>query len=112
MSELQSINIQLRVAAIKTLLRNHPTVLARLLAKDGTTMNLASTPESMDLYDPEEILVRVAWDIWNGAGETEFHKILHDISMPDFDAFMDAMVAFRALRQKIEHLYASGAEND
>ncbi|MDH5637680.1 MAG: hypothetical protein OEZ04_04255 [Nitrospinota bacterium] len=112
MSELQSVNIQLRVEAIKELLRNHPSILAKLLDGDGTGINLNSTPDNMDLFDPEEILVRVAWDIWNGAGETEFHSVLHDLSMEDFDAFMDAMVIFKKLRMKIHHLYVSGAEDD
>ncbi|MDH5509380.1 MAG: hypothetical protein OEZ32_03395 [Nitrospinota bacterium] len=112
MSELQSVNAQLRVEAIKALLRNHPSILAQMLDGEGTTVNLNSTPESMDLFDPEEILVRVAWDIWNGAGETEFHSVLHTLSIEDFDAFMDAMVIFKKLRMKIHHLYASGSEDD
>ncbi|MDH5679349.1 MAG: hypothetical protein OEZ55_05830 [Nitrospinota bacterium] len=112
MSELQSANIQLRVEAIKALLRNHPSILAQLLVEDESGINLNSTPDSMDLYNQEDILVRVAWDIWNGAGETEFHAVLHDLSMEDFDAFLEAMAKFKILRLKIHHLYASGAEDD
>ena len=110
MSELQSVNIQMRVDAIRQLMRNHPSLLAKVI-RNGT-MNLEADPDKMDLFEPEEILVRLAWDIWNGAGETEFHQVLHEISMEDFDAFMDAMTTFRALRLKIHHLYASGSEND
>ncbi|MDH5478538.1 MAG: hypothetical protein OEY50_09410, partial [Nitrospinota bacterium] len=62
MSELQSANIQLRVEAIKALLRNHPSILAQLLVEDESGINLNSTPDSMDLYNQEDILVRVAWD--------------------------------------------------
>jgi len=112
MSELASINVTLRVEAIKKLLRNHPGVLKKLLDPSGQTLNVSSTPESMDLFEPEEILVRVAWDIWNGAGETEFHKVLHVLEMEDFNAFMDAMEGFRALRRRIHQMYASGSEND
>jgi len=110
MSELQSANIQLRVEAIKKLLVNHPSLLKQVIKDE--TMNLDAVPEEMDLFEPEEILLRVAWDIWNGAGETEFHQVLNELSMEDFDAFMDAMEGFRTLRLKIHHLYASGAEND
>ena len=112
MSELQTVNIQMRVDAIKTLLRNHPSILAQLLNEDQSSVNLDSTPDNMDLYDPEEILVRVAWDIWNGTGDTEFHSVLHDLTMEDFEAFMEAMSIFKALRVKIHHLYASGSEDD
>lgn len=112
MSDLSSVNAALRVEAIKKLLRNHPSVLKRLLEPSGETLNVSATAESMDLFEPEEILTRIAWDIWNGAGETEFHKVLHDLSMEDFDAFMDAMETFRKLRRKIHGLYASGSEDD
>jgi len=112
MSELSNINAQYRVAAIKTLMRNRPSLLEKMLDETGQGFNLDATPESVDCDDPEEILIRLAWDIWNGTGETEFDKVLEMLPVEDFTAFVAAMGKFEELRERIFHAYASGSEND
>lgn len=112
MSELSDTNIAMRLAAIKTVLRNHPLLLQELLTPDGEGMNLEATPEALDFDEPADIIVRLAWDIWNGTGETEFDKVLDQLPQPDFEAFIDAMRDFSQLRRKIWSLYASGSEDD
>lgn len=102
----------MRVEAIRLALSNHPSLLKRLLNADGDGINLQSTPELLDCDDPEDILVRLAWDIWNGAGETEFDKVLNQLCTEDFLAFLAAMKKFSELRSRIHSAYASGSEND
>jgi len=112
MSDLSKINVTMRVSAIKAALRNHPAMLEKLLTPAGDSMNVEATPEALDFDEPADILVRLAWDIWNGSGETEFDKILDQLPQKDFDAFIDAMKEFSELRRKIWFCYASGSEDD
>ena len=110
MSELEKINAEMRSSAIKILLRNHPRIISDILG--GGSFNLNATPENMDYDDNGEILLRVAWDIWNGAGCAEFDRILNELPAEDFDAFIDAMKEFASLRARIRFAYASGSQND
>ncbi len=112
MSDLSKINEDLRLEAIRAALVHHPSLLKLLLNKSGDSMDLKSTPEHLDCDEPEDILARIAWDIWNGTGETEFDKVLHHLSMDDFHAFLEAMKIFGRLRDKIYSAYASGSEDD
>ncbi len=112
MSDLASINTSMRLAAIKTLLRNHPRLLEKLVTPDGKRFNVESTPEALALDDPWDVLIRVAWDIWNGAGGAEFDRVLNELAQDDFDAFADAMRDFSDLRKKIRFAYVSGMEDD
>lgn len=111
MSELGKINQDMRLLAIKTVFRNHPVLLEKISTPQGD-FNLSSTPEALNLDEPADILIRIAWDIWNGSGESELDKILNQLSSDDFEAFIDAMKDYHALRQKIHFSYVSGAEND
>ncbi|MBI4827719.1 MAG: hypothetical protein HY804_02725 [Nitrospinae bacterium] len=111
MSELGAVNVTMRVDAIRALLRHHPALLNRMLNGSGL-FDPAATPEALDLHEPEETLARIAWDIWNGAGGTEFGMALEILPPEDFEAFIEAMRAVALLRGKIRHFYASGAEND
>lgn len=112
MSELSKINVELRVGAIRDVLAHHPALLKRLLNDNGDGINLNATPDELDCDEPEDILVRVAWDIWNGSGETEFDKVLHQLTADDYEAFLNSMIKFGKLRQRIYSAYASGSEND
>ncbi|MGK7344391.1 MAG: hypothetical protein ACNS63_01110 [Candidatus Nitrospinota bacterium M3_3B_026] len=112
MSELDKINTEMRLSAIRAVLRNHPEVLKEIIAPDGQGINLKATPDELDMIEPMDILVRVAWDIWNGTGETEFDKVLDQLPPEDFEAFIDAMKGFAELRRRIWSSYATGAEND
>jgi hypothetical protein len=112
MSGLDKINSYYRSEAIKTLLRNYPPMLADVLHDNGEGIKLDATVENLDLDEPFETLLRVAWDIWNGTGETEFDQVLEALTMEDFMAFLDSMKKYAELRQKIHSAYASGAEND
>lgn len=112
MSDLDRINVEMRLSAIRTVLRNHPEVLKEIIAPDGKGMRLDATPDELDMIEPMDILVRMAWDIWNGTGETEFDKVLDQLPPEDFAAFIDAMGQFAELRRKIWYSYATGAEND
>ncbi|MBI5815724.1 MAG: hypothetical protein HZB29_08965 [Nitrospinae bacterium] len=111
MSELSKINSTMRGAAIRTLLRNHPRILCEVL-DESCDINQEMTPDNVDYDDTGEILLRVAWDIWNGSGEAEFHRVLNELPAEDFEAFVDAMKDFAALRAKIRFAYASGSQND
>ncbi len=112
MSDLSIFNVELRLCAIKELLKNHPDLLGKLLSSDGGSINLGATPDNLDCYDPDDVLVRLAWDIWNGTGETEFDKVLSVLQAEDFGSFIDAMKIFLQLQEKIHHAYATGSEND
>lgn len=111
MSNLNNINNSMRLSAIKTLLRNHPGLIDMLTTADGE-FNSKATPEELDLIDPGDILVRLAWDLWNGGGESELEKALHILTPADFEAFIDALKEFALMRARIHHAHASGAEND
>ena len=111
MSELGAVNVSMRVDAIRALLRHHPELLGKMLGGRGA-LDPSATPESLDLHEPEETLARIAWDIWNGAGGTEFGMALEILPAEDFEAFIESMRVFSLLRGKIRHFYASGAEND
>ncbi len=111
MSNLSIFNNQMRLDAIKAVLRNHPVIMDMLITSDGN-FNTEATPEFLDLDDSGDILVRLAWDIWNGGGESELDKILNQLSQEDFAAFIDGMKGFYDLRQKIHYAYISGSEND
>ena len=54
----------------------------------------------------------MAWDLWNGGGESEMDKILHFLGPDDFNAFIDALKEFANMQAKVHHAYASGSEND
>lgn len=112
MSELSKINVEFRVEAIRTALAHHPSLLKRLLNGSGDCIDLNATPDALDCDEPEDILVRVAWDIWNGSGETEFDKVLHQLMADDYEAVLNAMKKFGKLRERIYSAYASGSEND
>jgi len=112
MSELSKINVKFRVEAIKAALEHHPSLLKRLLNGDFDSINLNATVEALDCDEPEDILARVAWDIWNGSGETEFDKILHQLAPEDYEAVLNSMKKFGELRGRIYSAYASGSEND
>lgn len=112
MSELSKINVVLRVEAIKAALEHHPSLLKRLLNDNQDSINLNATPEELDCDEPEDTLVRVAWDIWNGSGETELDKVLHQLTGDDYEAFLNSMKKFGRLRERIYSAYASGSEND
>lgn len=112
MSELSTFNVAMRVEAIKIVLANHPDLLKQVLNEKGDGIDLNSTPDEMDCYEPDDVLVRIAWDIWNGSGETEFDKVLELLPMEDFHAFIEAMEKFAELRKRIHHSYASGMEDD
>jgi hypothetical protein len=112
MSELADINISMRLAAIKTLLRNHPQLLEKVLTPDGKRFNVEATPAALALDDPWDLLVCIAWDIWNGAGGAELDRVLNELSQADFDAFIAAMKGFSDLRDKIRFAYVSGMEDD
>lgn len=112
MSDLSNINISMRLAAIKTLLRNHPRLMEKLITPDGKRFNVEATPEALSLDDPWDLLACMAWDIWNGAGGAEFDRILNELPQNDFDAFIDAMKDFSDLRKKIRFAYVSGMEDD
>lgn len=111
MSDLAAINSEMRVTAIKTILRNHPFIIEKMI-KANDTFDTNATPEALDLDDPADILVRLAWDIWNGGGETELDKVFNQLSEEDFVAFIDGMKDFLALRKKIHFAYVSGMEDD
>ncbi len=111
MSDLTRINHEMRTSAIEMVLRNHPFLLGKLITEDGQ-FNTGATPEKLDLDEPADILVRIAWDIWNGGGETEFEKILTQLPQDDFIAFIDSMTEFLRLRKKIHFSYITGSEND
>lgn len=102
----------MRLSAIKILLRNHPVLFDMLTTADGSMFNTEATPEKLELIDPGDLLVRVAWDLWNGGGESEMDKILHFLGQEDFDAFIDSLKEFAKMRAKVHHAYASGSEND
>lgn len=110
MSELSQVNTDMRMDAIRILLRNHPDLAARIIRNDG--IDLSAKPDDMELDDPWDTMLRLVWDIWNGAGETEMDKVLNLLPHDDFEAFVDAMKAYGALRNKIKFLYASGSQND
>lgn len=112
MSELADINISMRLAAIKTLLHNHPRLLEKLITPDGKRFNVEATPTALALDDPWDLLVCIAWDIWNGAGGAELDRVLNELSQADFDAFIAAMKDFSDLRKKIRFAYVSGMEDD
>jgi hypothetical protein len=112
MSDLASINTSMRLAAIKTLLRNHPRLLEKVVTPDGKRFNVEATPEALALDDPWDLLVCMAWDIWNGAGGAEFDRILNELPQADFEAFIAAMKDFSDLRDKIRFAYVSGMEDD
>jgi hypothetical protein len=112
MSELSDINISMRLAAIKTLLRNHPPLLKKVLTPDGKRFNVEATPVALALDDPWDLLVCIAWDIWNGAGGAELDRVLNELPQADFDAFIAAMKEFADLREKIRFAYVSGMEDD
>jgi len=112
MSELSDINVKLRIEAISLALRNHPDLLEEILNHNRDGINLESTPDNLDCSEPFNTLVRVAWDIWNGTGETEFDMVLELLPAADFCAFVEAMKKFSQLRDRIYHSYASGSEND
>ncbi len=112
MSELDIINTKYRTEAIKTLLRNHSPLLSDVLDASGDGMNKNATVDAMDLDEPFETLLRVAWDIWNGTGETEFCKVLESLCTEDFMAFIDSMEKCTELRRKIHGAHISGSEND
>ncbi|VAX22607.1 hypothetical protein MNBD_NITROSPINAE01-327 [hydrothermal vent metagenome] len=111
MSDLSKINSDMRLTAIKTVLRNHPFLIEKLTKENGA-FDTTATPETLDLDDPGDILVRLAWDIWNGGGETELDKVFNQLSEEDFVAFIDGMKDFLALRKKIHFAYVSGMEDD
>ena len=102
----------MRLSAIKILLRNHPILIDMMTTNDGETFNTDATPEALELVDPGDLLVCMAWDLWNGGGESEMDKILHVLGPEDFDAFIDALKEFAKMRARVYHAYASGAEND
>ena len=112
MSDLADINISMRLAAIKTLLRNHPPLLEKVLTPDGKRFNVESTADALALDDPWDLLICIAWDIWNGAGGAELDRVLNELSQADFDAFIAAMKDFSDLRDKIRFAYVSGMEDD
>ncbi|HEB73354.1 MAG TPA: hypothetical protein ENI77_12150 [Nitrospirae bacterium] len=112
MSELSKMNVEYRVDAIRAALKHHPSLLKRLLNDNQDGINLNATVEALDCDEPEDILVRVAWDIWNGSGETEFDKILHQLMPDDYEAVLNSMKKFGKLRERIYSAYASGSEND
>ncbi|MBI4665349.1 MAG: hypothetical protein HY751_02935 [Nitrospinae bacterium] len=112
MSELSTTNVLMRINAIKTLLRNRPTLLSILFPGDGKRFDTTANPDTLDLEDTADILARLAWDIWNGAGSVEFDRVLHELPEEDFEAFIDSMKDFAALRKKIRHAYATGTQND
>ena len=102
----------MRLSAIKILLRNHPVLVDMLTTDGGETFNTEATPEALELVDPGDLLVSMAWDLWNGGGESEMDKILHMLGPEDFDAFIDALKEFSKMRSRVRHAYASGSEND
>lgn len=112
MSDLASINVSMRIDAIKTLLRNHPQLLEKILTPDGKRFNVEATPSALALDDPWDLLVCIAWDIWNGSGGAELDRVLNELPQADFDAFIGAMKDFADLRAKIKFAYVSGMEDD
>jgi hypothetical protein len=102
----------MRLAAIKTLLRNHPRLTEKLITPDGDRFNVEATPQALALDDPWDLLVCIAWDIWNGAGGAELDRVLNELPQDDFDAFIAAMKDFSDLRAKIKFAYVSGMEDD
>jgi len=113
MSIIGDINAELRIEAIRTLLQHHPRLQDELLLAEGKGfINTKATPEELCLVDPGDILVRLAWDIWNGGGESELEKVFTQLSPDDFEAFVEAMVVYGKLRNKIRGMHASGLEND
>jgi hypothetical protein len=111
MSIIDNINTKLRLAAINTLLKNHPALLDMLITADGS-FNAKATPEALDLIDPGDILVRLAWDLWNGGGESELAKALDILGQNDFEAFVAALGDYATMRAKIKYAHLSGSEND
>jgi hypothetical protein len=102
----------MRLNAIKKLLKHHPGLVEMLTKNNGEVFDTTKTPEELDLIDPGDLLARLSWDLWNGGGEAELDKALHILSHEDFDAFIDALKEFSAMRAKVHNAHTSGAEND
>ncbi len=112
MSELSDVNRIMRIDVIKILLKHHPVLIDMLLTQDHENFNVEATPEKLDLNDRGDMLVRLAWDFWNGAGDSEFDSLLNQLAQDDFEAFAEAVALYSKLRRKVMAIYASGAEND
>jgi hypothetical protein len=108
---LTNLNATLRFSAIKTLLRNHPSLLREITHPDGS-FNAATDPDAMELPDPGDTLVRLSCDLWNGGGETDFDRVLNVLGEEDFDAFIAAMEVYGQLRGRIKSMHATNRQND
>ncbi len=112
MSEILNISISMRMDAIRTLLRNHPVLVDMITTKDGSGLNPAAYPDELDLIEPGNTLIRIAWDLWNGGGESEMDIVLNQLPAKDFEAFIDSLKDFSKMRAKLFYAHSTGAEND
>jgi len=78
-------------AVIRKLLAPHPAI-ARLWTSQGPTELACEYLEGSPLSSGEQLLLRVAFDIWNGGGGAKVGELLHTLDERNLRAVTDALL--------------------